>query len=253
MLKQLTLALATGATLLLAGCSKSNDIQTTPSGSTGATGTGGSLARFTIAQGHLYAVDGQTLYAYSLANAANPQLSGTTNLGWEIETLYAYEDKLFIGSQSAMYIYSIANPEQPQYVAQASHVRACDPVVANGTTAYVTVRSTGTNCGGSADELLVYDISTITSPQLLATRAMQSPWGLGLHGDKLYVCDGSAGMVVFDVANPANPQPLQQLNGEAFYDVIPLDNVLIAMIQGGMALYTYGPDGTLTAAGRMMD
>ena len=250
MLKQIILAFAACAVLLAAGCSKDSNAVSPGSGTSG---TGGSLARFTISQGYLYAVDGQQLYAYSLANPASPQLRSTTQLGWDIETLYAFEDKLFIGSRDAMYIYTIANPQQPEYVAQASHVRACDPVVANGTTAYVTVRSTGNACGGSANELQVYDVSSITSPVLLATRAMNGPWGLGLRNNRLYVCDGTSGLSVLDVSAPANPQAMQQVSGETFYDVIALDNVLIAMIEGGTALYTYGADGTLTAAGKILN
>jgi hypothetical protein len=216
------------------------------------TGQGGSLARFTIARNHLFIVDNYELYSYSLANSERPQLKGKVHVGFEIETIYSYEDKLFIGSQNAMYIYSIADPGQPARLGTASHVRACDPVVANDTLAYVTVRS-GSNCGGMANSLLVYDVRNTLNPVLRNTVPMNSPWGLGLKGNRLYVCDGPSGLVVYELSDPVRPRVVQRLAGETFYDVIPTDNVLVAMVQGGTALYRYRTGDSIQLASKMVN
>src|SRR5690606_33194815 len=121
------------STTLLAACSKDAN---SPGENVGV-GKGGSLARFTIAMNHLYVVDGSTLYTYSLADPNTPVKVSELAIGFNIETIYPWGDKLFIGSMDAMYIYSISNPATPNYLAMASHVRACDPVVANDTRAYV--------------------------------------------------------------------------------------------------------------------
>ena len=56
-----------------------------------------------------------------------------------------------------MYIFNVASPENPQFVSVYSHVVSCDPVVAEGNYAYVTLRS-GTNCNRGLNVLDVVDI-----------------------------------------------------------------------------------------------
>lgn len=221
--------------LALAACSKDNK----GTGSTGGeAGQGGSLARYTIANGHLYMVDMQELKAFSLANPTDPLLTKTVQVGSDIETIFAFEDKLFIGSMQAMYIYSIANPSSPQYLGEASHVRACDPVIANQDYAYVTVRS-GTNCGGTTNALYVYKVTNILNPQQVNVVPMSSPYGLGKTDDVLYVCDGGNGLQVYDITDPVYPSHKNSVAGEIFYDVIvdEADDLLICMVQGGTAIY----------------
>lgn len=200
------------------------------------TGTGGSLARFTIAANHLYVADGTTLHTYSLNDPSDPQKTASTPVGWEIETIFPWKDKLFIGSRDAMYIYSIANPDQPASLGMVSHLRACDPVIANDSIAYVTVRS-GSTCGGTINALIVYDISQILYPDQRNAIPLINPHGLGMQGNHLFVCDGTNGLKVFDITQPYYPTQIQSLSGETFYDCIPYDDLLICMIGGGMALY----------------
>ena len=234
------LAILVGS-LCLYACSKDSAKSTTP----GTAGQGGSLARFTIAWDHLYIVDGQKLYAYSLANATTPQLKSTAELGFNIETIYSFKDKLFIGSQDAMYIYSLTNPAQPSKLGTASHVRACDPVVANDSVAYVTVRA-GATCGGTQSALLVYDVTNVLNPVQKNATALKSPYGLGLRHNRLYVCDGPNGLNVYDLSDPIRPQLVKQVKGEVFFDVIISDDLLICMIDGGTALFQLGANDAVT-------
>ncbi|HYD20208.1 MAG TPA: hypothetical protein VEB40_01935 [Flavipsychrobacter sp.] len=233
--------------LCLWGCSKDTNSKpsgsTNSTGSTGTSGQGGSLARYTIAQNHLYIAESQKLKVFSLANPADPQMVKEIVVGQDIETIYCYDDKLFMGSMNAMYIYSIANPSSPQFLGDASHVRACDPVVANDAVAYVTVRS-GSACGGTTNALYVYDISNVLIPQQRKVIALTGPWGLGLKGDRLYVCDGGEGLMVYDISNAEYPSYIKKISGEIFYDVIAVnnENLLICMIEGGMAIYEVNGD-----------
>ena len=231
--------------LLAAGCSKDQNVATPDNGIHNATGTGGSLARFTTTRNHLYVVDDQKLYTYSLANPQEPKLANTLPIGFDVETLYPYNDKLFIGSQIAMYVFSIQSPESPQLLGTASHIRACDPVVADDYVAYVTVRS-GTTCGGTINALLVYDISgSLLNPTLGKQINLTNPWGLGMKGNRLYVCDGSSGLFIFDISERNNPVFIKKISGETFYDVIVTDDVLVCMVNGGTALYEWGSDDNL--------
>lgn len=223
--------------LFLSACDKSGT-DLNGQNSDGGTGRGGSLARFTIAKDYLYVVDDQKLYTYSLANSAAPEIKSTQQIGSDIETIYSYGDYLFVGSQSAMYVYSISDAAHPSGVGTAPHVRSCDPVVARGNWAYVTLRN-GSTCGGSQSALMVYDVSDITFPLLVRTITMGSPYGLGIRNNKLYVTDGSNGLNVYDISTPSDPKFLKHFSDDVFYDVIPTDDLLICMVQGGTALYQY--------------
>ena len=109
----------------------------TPSGTVG---IGGSTARFTMNQGLLYTVSTSNLSTFKLEdNGATKQVS-TQNVGWNNETIYPFEGLLFIGSQTGMYIYGLDNPEKPSLLSTFEHWRACDPVVSDGKTAFVTLR-----------------------------------------------------------------------------------------------------------------
>jgi hypothetical protein len=61
-------------------------------------GVGGSMARFTIVNNYLYAVSNSALNVVSIANGADPVFSNKVQMNWGIETLYPFNNRLFIGS-----------------------------------------------------------------------------------------------------------------------------------------------------------
>ncbi len=203
----------------------------------GTTGKAGSLSRFTIVGNYLYAVDQTSLNIFNITNPSNTVKVATQGIGFDIETIFPYNDKLFIGSSSAMYIYSLANPAAPQLISQVQHFRSCDPVVANDTVAYVTLRG-GTRCAGNVNALMVYNITNIIQPRLVTQINLNGPFGLGYIDNGLYVCDGND-LRVYNIANSNNPVPVTTITNtdEKFYDVIPYGNLLIAYIDHGVALY----------------
>lgn len=221
-------------TVLVKSCTK----ESADSGAA-ASGAGGSTARFTIAGNFLYVVDHTSLKAFDISNpAAAPVLKSTTDVGINVETIFPYQDKLFIGSSFSMHIFSLANPEKPFRLAQADYMvrMSCDPVVAKDSTAYATLNATGP-CGGGFSQLVVYNIKDITKPVLQTTRPLNGPYGLGISDSALYVCDGSAGLNVYNIRNTYAPLLLRTVQGETFYDVIPYGNILICQVGRGIALY----------------
>ncbi len=77
-------------------------------------GVGGSMARFTISQGHLYTVDDAQLNVFEInSNPASPNELSDVSVGWGIETIFPYQDKLFIGSNAGMYIFDNSTPSNP--------------------------------------------------------------------------------------------------------------------------------------------
>ena len=206
----------------------------------GQTGQGGSLARFAVVGNYMYAVDKENLRVFSLVNAASPQLIKTTKVGFEIETIYPFKDKLFIGSTSVVHIFSIANPENPEKLSQAispTVLRRCDPVVAKDTVAYATLR-VNAQCGGVQSILAVYDVKDILNPIQRKAIFVNEPYGLGYKDDVLYVCDRTVGLRVYDISNGYDPVQIKVIgNNEWYMDVIPYNNVLICWTQTGSTLY----------------
>lgn len=223
------------STVLLMQCSKD-----TGSASLFKTvGQGGSLARFAIVGNYMYAVDETTLHVFDLTNPASPIKQKTVNIGFEIETIFPFKDKLFIGSTTQVHIFTITDPLNPVQLSQAispTVMRRCDPVVANDTVAFATLRSTG-ECGGVRSVLSVIDIRDIDHPFEKATYTLPEPFGLGYWNDVLYVCDKTNGLMVFDITNAYNPVLLKTINDGIYIDVIPYAGTLICWIDKGVVIY----------------
>lgn len=208
-------------------------------------GAGGSTARFTIAGNFLYVVDQTSLKSFDITNPAKPVYKDKTEIGLNIETIFPYQDKLFIGSTSSMYIYSLTNPARPEKIARADYTisMACDPVVAKDSVAYAALRAelTGPCARGFGNSsLMVYNIKNISSPLLLREINLQSPQGLGVKDSALYVCERANGLKVFNVLHAYNPVFVKQITTDTFYDVIPYGNILLCQVEGGFALYDIG-------------
>lgn len=209
-----------------------------PTSSASATGKAGSMSRFAIVDNYLYAVSNSTLNAIDVSNAAQPTVSSKQSLGWNIETIYPFKDKLFIGSQTGMFIYNISNPAQPSYISGFSHARLCDPVIADDNYAYITLHA-GTFCQGTQNELDVINISNLASPYLVKQINLTKPQGLSKDGNLLFVCDDDAGIKIFDATNPENPILTQTIALAASYDIICNNGIAIVSAKDGIHQYDY--------------
>lgn len=202
------------------------------------TGTGGSLARFALVGNYLYAVSNEGLYTFSLHVPQQPQKIHTLTLPWGVETIYPFRDKLFIGAANGMHICDLQNPAQPVRTSTFSHIESCDPVIADGNTAYVTLRS-GNMCGGNVNQMDVLDVSNIYAPQLLKTYPLTNPMGLGKDGNLLFVCDGSSGVRVLNAANPLDVKPITTLQLDNPTDVIVRNGIALVVASTGLNQYDY--------------
>lgn len=202
------------------------------------TGTGGSMARFNIKDDHLYVVGPNMLSAFDISDLSNPREVSSEYAGWQIETIFNQGDYLYLGSSRGMYIYSIENPETPVFVSVLEHVLGCDPVVVDGDTAYVTIRG-GNECGQPWSQLDVIDVSDKEKPELLKTYDMDSPYGLGVKDDWLFVCDGDSGLKIFDKTESPELTLTDHFQDINTYDVIPLEEVLLMVGDNVLHQYSY--------------
>jgi len=201
-------------------------------------GQGGSTARFAINGAYLYTVDASQLRTYNLTDPSNPNPVNTQDVGFEIETIFPFGNRLFIGSTSVIHIFNIDNPAKPEKLSVAispTVMRRCDPVVAKDTVAFATLR-TGGPCGGFQSILAVYDIKDIANPVQRASFGLNEPRGLGYADTVLYVCD-PPGLRMFSIKDAFKPRYLGDLTDGDFYDVIPYGNLLFSQTKTGGFIY----------------
>lgn len=204
------------------------------------TGVGGSMARFTINADHLYMLDGGNIHAADITNPSEPFKESTNYISWDIETIFPFEDKLFVGSRSGMHIFSLEDPANPLKMTTYEHVSSCDPVVVDGETAYVTLRS-GTECEGFTNQLEVINVSDWVAPSLIKIYPMHNPHGLGIDQSLLFICDGEAGLKIYNAEDLENIDQhlVKHYEDIHAYDVIPFNNVLMLIGEDGIFQYDY--------------
>jgi hypothetical protein len=182
------------------GCGAYAPATMAPSGN----GGGSSYAVFAVVDTFLYHVDADRgrLVTLSIFEPESPRVLSKTLLGWDVETLHPGGRYLFVGSETGMHILDReGDPASPAYLGRFTHARACDPVVVQDSTAYVTLRG-GSICGRAPDELLAVSIADPSHPRLLCREAAPTPYGLAVGGSHLYVGNGEHGLSLFTAARP---------------------------------------------------
>lgn len=209
-----------------------------PKSSSGSNGQAGSMARFALDRNFLYAVGPNQLHLFNIAKPAQPVDFATVNIGWGIETIFPYDNKLFIGSSTGMFIYDNTNPADPKQLSSFQHGRACDPVVVHENIAYVTLR-TGTACQGTQNQLDLVDVSNPSAPQLIKSYQMENPHGLSVDFPTLFLCEGKQGLKVFDVSDKfsVDQHQLAHFKNMHAYDAISLGKTLLVIGEDGFYQY----------------
>lgn len=211
-------------------------------GSDGASfGVGGSMARFILYDNYLYALNDIKLKLIDISTPEEPVFNSDIYIGWEMETVFIYDDHLFMGAKNGMYIYDLANPASPEQISYFRHFTSCDPVVVEGDYAYVTLNSANALCGRAVNELQIISIVDLSNPTLLRTLPMNSPKGLGIDNETLFICDGDAGLKVYNVSDPYSlgASFITSFEDINTFDVIPVNDILFMIGSDGLFQYDY--------------
>lgn len=196
------------------------------------------MARFAITDTHVYTVDAENLHVYKIAANGAVEKVNEVALNGSVETIFALGHKLYFGTATSMLTYNISDPAEPKFDSEYTHFTACDPVVVQDTIAYVTVRSNGCR-NGSENILDILNVKDPANPVLLSTTRLTAPYGLGIDGKTLFVCEGEHGMTVLDVSDPKGPVIKAQINDGHTYDLIPNEGTLIVTGNDGIMQYSY--------------
>ena len=202
-------------------------------------GKGGSMARFAIVDNRMYTVSYTDLGVFNISSPNDPAFNNKVNINsWSIETIFPFKNKLFIGSQNGMFIYNVNNPDNPALEGEFAHVQSCDPVIADDNFAYVTLRS-GTPCQGFTNQLDILQLNNLTDPQLLKSYDFTNPHGLSKDGNLLFICDGNAGLKVYDASDVMNLQLITQISDLETYDVVAYNNIALVVAKDGLYQFDY--------------
>ena len=202
-------------------------------------GKAGSMARFAIADNKLYTVSDYDLSIYDISNTQVPTKINKITLDGFVETIFAKDTLLFFGTRQGMLIYDNVNSIEPEFISKYEHIYSCDPVVVSKNYAYVTLNSSSIWCGRNNNRLDIIDISDLWNPQAVAEYNMESPKGLGVDYNTLFLCDN--GLKVYDISDKNDIKLKHYFEMEA-YDVIPVNGYLIMIGADGFYQYSYIPE-----------
>ena len=210
-----------------------------PASSQNTVGTNGSMARFSIVNNYLYAVGMSNLTALDISQPFAPVYKSSVQVDFHVETIYPLKDKLFVGTNNGMYMYDInAAPDKPSLIGQFTHVRGCDPVIADDHYAYVTINDSSA-CLGFNDELQIVDISDLQKSSLVKAYPLTHPVGLSKDGSSLFVCDAKDGLKVYNATDVNNLVLIKQLKDGVVYDVVAENGLAIVVAADGLYQYDY--------------
>jgi hypothetical protein len=220
-----------------------------PSSST--TGTNGSTARFAIAGNYLYTVGTINLSTFDISQEFAAALSTTQQVDWHVETIFPLKDRLFVGTNNGMYMYDIgSSAANPALIGQFTHARGCDPVIADGDYAYVTINDSSA-CLGFNNELQVVNIKDLSNASLVKSYQLTHPVGLSKDRNLLFICDGRDGLKIYNATDVNNLQLLAQLKDGEMYDVIAANGLAIVLSKTGIIEYDYSDTDNIHLTGKL--
>jgi hypothetical protein len=202
-------------------------------------GTNGSTARFSIINNFLYTVGYSNLSAFDISKPFQPAYSSTVQVDWHVETIYPLKNRLFVGSNNGMYMYDVQqSPEKPALIGSFTHIRACDPVIADDNYAYVTLNDSSA-CMGLNNQLQVIDIKDLGNSYEVKSYQLTHPVGLSKDGNNLFICDWKEGLKIYNASDVTNLQLIKQFRDGVDFEVVAENGLAIVLASDGLYQYDY--------------
>ena len=219
----------------------------------------GSYANMITLGDFLYVLGNGQLKTLSLGDPSTPELIDETNIDFSIESIFISGKNIFVGSPEGMFIYTIGEDGIPVFRSQTAYdnfeLITCfsDPIAANEEYAYVTLDniSNEQQCfrQESISGLRIYDLENLENPVLLNTIEMDSPKGIGLDRDKLFVCEKVNGVTAFDLTNPIIPVEVFKSDDFDAFDLIPTGGLLMVVGPDTLHQFDYTDFNNITKIG----
>ena len=163
----------------------------------------GSVNRIAVVDEFVYVISRRFLTTFEDAGALE-KVGNPLSVFTDMETVFPNGNQLLVGTAQSMEVFDISNNSDPRWVSSFPHANSCDPVLPCGNIAFVTLRTGDVgNCPGDENALLVLDISQ-TWPEQIQEIEMESPFGMTIVNNKLYVGEGKNGLKVFNAEDKSN-------------------------------------------------
>jgi len=195
-----------------------------------------------IVGSNMYVIDNQELKTYSLRDATTPELKSAISVGFDMLSINAHDEQLFIGTLNATYIYSIANIWAPEYVGTQSSISWCTPLAFKDNYIFATStsdRMTGNVCGIHSNSLTVYDMNNSDNYSYDTSIYMEDPRGIAQSFNTLYVADYKTGICIFDLTDQINAPFLVNIvdRTQSNLECLVNDNKLYVMQETGFSIF----------------
>lgn len=202
----------------------------------GGAGGAGSLSQMMVYGSNLYvlsAAAGQRegwLTTFDLTNPREPRVRQILALDNGPEALQRHDNLLLVAGRDAVITASLGVEIRPRLLGEFR--QNCpvnyDPIVVQGGIGYRTIIVAGRRIGCTS-RLEVIDLSQPHQPVLRTTHAVGRPRGLAVLGDRLFVADEHAGVMVFDITDPVTPAVVGTWAMSGVKDLVLSDFDLFAM------------------------
>lgn len=217
-------------------------------------GTSGSITRFATLGDFMYTLNPNQLQTFDITDPSKPVLLSELETDYGLETIFIYENRIYLGSRTGLFILGLDNPAEPNLLSQTlredEFFGACDPVVVRDNYAYSTIKTIVNVCGNAntRSALLIYEVSDPANPVLNQSFDIDIPNGLGYTDQFLYVCStGSESLRVFDISDPDNVVERPDLDYpiQEPFDIIVDNDRMIVSSTDSFFILTLAEDGSI--------
>jgi len=217
-------------------------------------GTSGSITRFATLDGFMYTLNPNQLQTFDISDPDNPELVSELETAYGLETIFIYENRIYLGARTGLYILGLDDPGNPNLLSQTERTDqffgTCDPVVVKDNYAYSTVKTIVNVCGNAntMSALLVYEVSDPENPVLSQSFEMDTPNGLAYTDQYLYVCSAGQGrLVVFDISDPSDiiQRPDLSYSLKDPFDIIVDEDRMIVSTETDFIILSIDADGAI--------
>ena len=203
----------------------------------------GSVNRIAVVDEFVYVISRSFMTTFE-DNGNLAKVGNSLRVGSNMETIFPNGNQLLVGTAQSMEVFDISDNSEPRWVSSFPHANSCDPVLPCGNIAFVTLRTGDVgNCPGDENALLVLDISR-TQPQQIQEIEMESPFGMTLANNRLYVGEGTNGLKVFNAEDKSNlTLETWEPNIEAYDIIYHPTNPNLLLIAGPTGISQYQIEG----------
>ncbi len=221
------------ATAMLSGCGGEASGGSDPN-SGGGTSTAGSTSTMLNFKNALYVLEAYKLTIMDL-DVTPPRVVGSPIRMRDAETLFIYNEHLYVGGLNSVRIYDVSDPFNPIEVSSYPHIMSCDPVIVSDGIGYVTLRALGRRCQNAGENRLeIVDFSDPKFPEYIAEYELPNPYGLAKTPDYLAICQEQFGLILLNVDDPEAVQTVQEYPDIHCFDLIYTQSRLIATASNGI-------------------